>query len=322
MSKPIRIATRSSPLALWQANAVKQQLESHGNVCELVLIESTGDINLTQPIYALGIAGVFTKELDTAILNNQADIAVHSLKDVPTQLAENLELTSVLERGAYEDVVLLKNNRITEKNELQATIATSSLRRSAQWLEKFPNHKTVPIRGNIQTRLRKFEEADDMDGIIFAKAGLERLQLLPENAVTLDWMLPAPAQGVIGIVCRKNDLETVAACQKINHEETYINAHIERQFMRALQAGCSVPVSAFSVLNKQNDEISFKGAMHSFDGKQSFAVHLKGDYDLLATAGIEAAALLLKQEGASELLDVIRNKKWSDETFTQESAGD
>src|ERR1043165_484915 len=201
----VRIATRSSPLALWQANSVKHKLEAIGINCELVLIESTGDQQQTQPLYAMGISGIFTKQLDTALLNNQADIAVHSLKDVPTLLAENLFLAAVLERGAHEDVALVKNESILHKAGQPAVIATSSLRRSAQWLAKYPNHKTVPIRGNVQTRLRKFEEANDIDAIIFAKAGLERLGLLPAYAQVLDWMLPAPAQGTIGIVCRKDD---------------------------------------------------------------------------------------------------------------------
>jgi hydroxymethylbilane synthase len=304
-SPPIKIATRSSPLALWQADAVKQKLEAAGHSCELVLIESTGDLELTQPIYALGISGVFTKQLDIALLEGKADVAVHSLKDVPTQLAKGLELTAVLERGSPEDVVMVKSKEFLEDKLSNATIASSSLRRKAQWLARYPNHTIVPVRGNVQTRIRKFEEADT-DGIIFAKAGLERLNLPNENTVTLHWMLPAPAQGIIGIVCRTNDEQMKAACANINHRESFMAGTVERQFMNTMMGGCSVPISALAKVH--DNELEFEGAMHSFDGKQEFRVHRI----MLATewenAGKEAAEKLLEQKGATELLNVIRNK--------------
>jgi len=308
--RTIRIATRSSPLALWQANAVKQQLESTGKKCELVLIESTGDVQLTQPIYALGITGVFTKQLDTALVNNQADIAVHSLKDVPTQLAENMFLSAVLERGAYEDVVLVKDKEIL--NSTEATIATSSLRRRAQWLKKYPKHKTVPIRGNVQTRLRKFEEAKDIDVVVFAKAGLERLNLLTENTITLDWMLPAAAQGIIGIVCRDDDAEMKEICSSINHRESFIAGFVERQFLKTLLGGCSVPISALAEIS--DNELEFRGSIHAYDGSKYFEVHRMMLLTEWETSGKESAEKILEQAGAKELLEEIKNKKWNDES--------
>ncbi len=320
MKKPIRIATRTSPLALWQANEVKKRLEVHGHSCELVLIESSGDLQLTQPLYAMGISGIFTKQLDIALLNDQADIAVHSLKDVPTILPENLVLASVLERGSFEDVLIIKDANRLEDTNSTVTIATSSLRRSAQWLAKYPNHKTVPIRGNVQTRLKKFAENQELDGIIFAKAGLERVNLLPENAVVLDWMISAPAQGIVGIVCREDDAEMNAVCKEINHEEIFTCANVERQFMRSLQGGCSVPISAYATADIENDELNFIGAMHSFDGKEFYEVKLKSDYDLWASAGSDAARLLLEQKGAPELLEYIKNKKWNNESPINENA--
>ncbi|MES2621944.1 MAG: hydroxymethylbilane synthase [Bacteroidota bacterium] len=308
-SHPIRIATRSSPLALWQANAVKQKLELKGHACELILIESTGDIQLTQPIYSLGISGVFTKQLDIALLEGAADIAVHSLKDVPTQLAEGLVLAAVLERGSPEDVVMMKNKEQLEDHQSKATIASSSLRRRAQWMAKYPNHTIVPVRGNVQTRIRKFKEAEDTDGIIFAKAGLERLDLLNDATVTLHWMLPAPAQGIIGIVCNAES-RMQEICNTINHRESFIAGNVERQFMNALLAGCSVPVSALAKV--ADSELEFAGAMHSFDGTVQFRIYRMMMISEWENAGKEAAEKLLQQEGATELLMEIRNRSLPD----------
>ena len=276
----VRIATRTSRLALWQAETVKALLERSGHACELVLIESTGDMHLTQPIYAMGISGVFTKQLDIALLDGTADIAVHSLKDVPTQMAQGLTLTATLERGAYQDIAIIKDKKILNPDHGPAVIATSSLRRRAQWLAKYPAHTTAPIRGNVQTRLRKFEENKDVSGVIFAKAGLERLDLLPSYAaakapfgglgaaIVLDWMIPAPAQGIVGIVCRDNDEATKQKCAEINNQDAFIAGYIERQFLRTLLGGCSVPISALAVTD--GDKIKFIGAIHSFDGKRYF----------------------------------------------------
>lgn len=310
MAAPIRISTRGSALALWQANAVKNQLEQKGHSCEIVAVQSSGDINLTQPIYAMGISGVFTKELDAALLNREADIAVHSLKDVPTQLAQGLYLTAVLERGAHHDVALVKRKEILESPHGIATIATSSLRRRAQWLAKFPNHVTVPIRGNVQTRMRKFREEEKTDAVIFAKAGLERMNMLPEDAVVLDWMLPAPAQGIVGIVCRENDTAMQQICAGINHSTSFMAGTIERDFMRTLMGGCSVPVSALALI-KENG-IEFRGAIHAFNGSRFFEVKETIAASEWKNAGADAALKLLQQPGAAELMEEIRTKKWSD----------
>jgi len=309
-SKKIRIATRSSPLALWQANAVKQKLESIGHNCVLVLIESTGDVQLNQPIYALGITGVFTKQLDIALLNNQADIAVHSLKDVPTKLPENIFLSAVLERGANEDVILVKDKEIL--NSTKATIATSSVRRSAQWLAKYPNHKMVPIRGNVQTRLRKFDETNDIDAVIFAKAGLERLNLLTTNTITLDWMLPAPSQGIIGIVCRDDDADMKEICSAINHQESFIAGYVERQFLNRLLGGCSVPISALAKIS--DNQLVFHGSIHALDGSKYFEEKRTLLLTEWESSGKEAAEKILKQAGAKELLEEIKNNNWDNES--------
>ena len=313
MSRVIKIASRTSRLALWQTNTVKTQLEKLGHTCEIVPIETTGDVQLKQPLYSLGVTGVFTKQLDIALLNNQADIAVHSLKDVPTQLAEGLCLAAVLERGSSEDVIIIKNKTVVDDISGKATIATSSLRRQAQWLSKYPAHTIIPIRGNVQTRLKKFEENNNLDGVIFAKAGLERLDLLPVNSITLDWMLPAPAQGIIGIACRKEDSELITILKKINHHNTFIVGAAERQFLKTLMGGCSVPISAFAQIT--DDKIKIEGALHSFDGKQCFRVNESYDLSEGEHCGVLAAKKIMQQNGAAELIEVIRNKKW-DETNT------
>lgn len=305
----IKIATRSSKLALWQATEVQRALERCGVASRLVLIESTGDQQLTQPIYAMGISGVFTKQLDIALLDGTADIAVHSLKDVPTQLAEGLTLSAVLPRGAHQDVVLVKD---VAKLEHSFTVATSSLRRIAQWRARYPAHQTVPIRGNVQTRIRKYHESDVMDGVIFAKAGLERMHLLPADAITLDWMIPAPAQGVVGILSREGDDTLSQIWPQINHEETFVTSQAERQFLRTLMGGCSVPVSAYAYL--RDGAVHFRGGIHSFDGRRKFIVEHAFPEAEWAEAGAAAAHSLLSQPGAEALMTEIRNKNWGDES--------
>src|SRR5258706_1516051 len=232
-SHVLRIATRDSTLALWQTNVVKESLTQHGFLCKLIPLKTLGDIDLVKPIYAMGVQGVFTKELDSALLNNQADLAVHSLKDVPTILPKGLVIAAVMERASYEDILIHKPNFDPSKSE-SAIIATSSIRRKSQWLHRFPKHKLLNVRGNVGTRLKKFMEKG-WDGIIFARAGLERLSLLPKDFTVLDWMLPAPAQGAIAIVCREEDENIYQACRKINHEQTEIRIGIEREFLYHLE---------------------------------------------------------------------------------------
>jgi len=306
----IRIATRTSDLALWQANTVKSALEQKGFQCELVPIESSGDMDLTQPIYAMGITGVFTKQLDAALLNNQADIAVHSLKDVPTLPAEGLIVAAALERGPYEDVLILKNtdslkSLLGDLGVGVGVIATGSLRRKAQWLSKYPNHSIQPIRGNVPTRLKKFYEDNALDGIVFAKAGLERLGLLPIDAIVLDWMLPAPAQGIVGIMCRENDENSIKALNTINDWEAFFEGFAERQFLNRLMGGCSVPISAKAEISESN--ILFKGAVHSYDGSRN--AHIEKNFDIaeLEHAGKKAAEMLLENEPARKIIEEIRN---------------
>ena len=185
----IRIGTRASKLAVWQAKQVQALLQKKNISSSIIKIKSSGDKDLSKPVYELGITGVFTKELDIALLNNEIDIAVHSLKDVPTILPLGVRQGAVLQRGSELDIVIHNKPLNSKEN----TIATGSLRRKAQWLNKFKTDNIVEIRGNVQTRLRKLNE-NNWNGTIMAKAGLERLKILPDDYQELDWMIPAPAQ--------------------------------------------------------------------------------------------------------------------------------
>jgi hydroxymethylbilane synthase len=300
MSSHIRIATRGSALAQWQANAVKMQLEAIGHSCEIVTIRSSGDHRQQRPVYEMGITGIFVKELDEALLSHAADIAVHSLKDVPTQLAEELHLAAVLQRGSYQDVAVMKSADIIHHGS-KAIVATGSVRRKAQWLARFPGHTVVPIRGNVDRRMQKFFNEIQADVLILAKAALERLKLWPQHVVELEWMLPAPAQGIIGIVCRKEDMPIRNLCAALNHTESYIAATIERSFMNMLMGGCSVPVGALARF--EGNVFLFHGAVYAADGSVFYEIKESVLPDHWENAGREIALRLLKQEGVSALIE-------------------
>lgn len=268
MNKTIRIGTRDSDLALWQANTVKSQLESLGYQTELKAVKSTGDIVLDKPLYELGITGIFTKTLDVAMIKGEVDIAVHSMKDVPTRLPKGIVQAAILERAAVEDILVYKNN--LSFLDSKGMIATGSLRRKAQWLNKYPEHITTDLRGNVNTRLKKLKD-NPWNGAIFAKAGLERINLTPENHLVLDWMIPAPAQGAMLVVAMENDTFSKTALKKLNHAPTEIAVQVERDFLRTLEGGCTAPIGALAKI--KNNTIHFKGALFSLDGKQKLELN-------------------------------------------------
>lgn len=263
MNKTIRIGTRDSELALWQANTVKQKLESLGYKTELTPVKSTGDLVLDKPLYELGITGIFTKTLDVAMIKGEIDIAVHSMKDVPTKLPNGIVKAAVLKRAAHEDILVHKGD--LSFLELKGLIATGSLRRKAQWLHKYPEHNTTDLRGNVNTRLKKLAD-NSWNGAIFAKAGLERINLKPENHLVLDWMIPAPAQGAMLVVAMENDDFCQKALANLNDKNTDVAVSVERDFLRTLEGGCTAPIGAFAEV--KNNQIYFKGALFSLDGQQ------------------------------------------------------
>lgn len=269
MSKIIRIGTRDSELALWQAKTVQHQLEYLGYETKIVPIKSTGDIVLNKPLYEMGITGVFTKTLDIAMLNEDIDIAVHSLKDVPTALPKGIVQAAILKRGNNNDLLVFKGNE-EFLGQRHATIATGSLRRKAQWLHRYPEHTVVDLRGNVNLRLEKLNN-NDWNGAIFASAGLERINKKPENSLQLNWMVPAPAQGAIMIAALEDDEFSREACAKLNDETTEICTTIEREFLRILEGGCSAPIGALAYikeLENEEREVYFKGVLLSKDGKK------------------------------------------------------
>lgn len=265
----IRIGTRDSELALWQAKTVQNQLKTLGYPTEIVSTKSHGDIELSKPLYEMGVTGIFTKALDIALLNSEIDIAVHSMKDVPTALPEGIVVGAVLKRGNPHDVLVYKGDLSFLEAEI-ATIATSSLRRKAQWLHRYPHHNIENLRGNVNTRLQKLTD-NPWNGAIFAAAGLERINKLPKKHLVLDWMLPAPAQGAIVVVVREDNVALQKKLLPLHDDYTYIATQLERDFLRALEGGCTAPIGAFAEF--KDEKLYFKGGLWSEDGKESSVIN-------------------------------------------------
>ena len=301
MSKIIRIGTRDSELALWQAHTVQKKLNDLGYKTEIVAVKSQGDILLDKPLYELGITGIFTKTLDIAMINGQVDIAVHSMKDVPTALPQGIIQAAVLERANPFDLLVHKGNLDFLTG--TGTIATGSLRRNAEWLHKYPNHQVVNLRGNVNTRLQKLAE-NDWNGAVFATAGLERINLKPENYITLDWMIPAPAQGAMVVVAMANDNYTIDAVSQLNHIETEICTHIERQFLKTLEGGCTAPIGAYARYDENNDTIEFKGVLLSIDGAERLMVDKKAPISEWKKLGFHLAQEILNAGGTQLMVKV------------------
>jgi len=321
MGKLIRIGTRESQLAVWQATKVQQLLLENNFHSTLVFIKSEGDIDLQTPLYEMGVQGIFTRSLDMALLNNTIDIAVHSMKDVPTQMAKGIVQAAVLERASYKDVLVYKESSmvndqwlmINENNsaldnpfsnpQSSFTFASSSIRRKAQWLNRYPHHIIENLRGNVNTRLKKVAESK-WHGAIFAAAGIERIGLRPSNSIDLDWMLPAPAQGAIMVVAREGDDYCLNACEYLNHSQTGICTKIERDFLRSLLGGCSTPISALAEI--QDDMISFKGNILSVDGKEKVSIEKILPLQAAGLLGLTLAEEIL-QNGGQIIADGIHN---------------
>ncbi|WP_412987601.1 hydroxymethylbilane synthase [Pontimicrobium sp. IMCC45349] len=304
MSKTIRIGTRDSELALWQAKTVQKQLEDLGHKTVLVPVKATGDLVLNKPLYELGITGIFTRTLDIAMLNHDIDIAVHSLKDVPTVLPKGIVQAAVLKRGNNKDTLVFKNNEefLSQRN---AVIATGSLRRRAQWLNRFPTHTLVDLRGNVNTRLQKLED-NDWNGAIFAAAGIGRIGLTPKNSINLDWMIPAPAQGAIMITALGEDSDTLEICAQLNHEETEICTSIERKFLNVLEGGCTAPIGAYAYI--KDNEVNFKGVLLSKDGTKKIEVSRQeklGRHKFIA----KDCAEFIINKGGKRLMDELKQEE-------------
>ncbi len=297
MTKTLRIGTRDSELALWQANTVAQKLRDLGYKTEIIAVKSTGDLVLDKPLYEMGITGIFTKTLDIAMINGSIDIAVHSMKDVPTALPEGVVQAAVLQRASAKDI-LLHQGDVSFLEAGVATIATGSLRRKAQWLNKYPNHQTVDLRGNVNTRMQKLAD-NSWQGAIFAAAGLDRIAKKPKNYISLDWMIPAPAQGAMVVLAMENDEYALDAVAQLNDIESEIATYIERQFLRTLEGGCTAPIGAFVQYNEHDDTLTFKGVLLSLDGAEKFEVHKEVPIEEWKKLGFFAAKEILDNGGAA-----------------------
>ena len=303
----IRIATRKSPLALWQANFVKQNLLlAHKDLkVELIPMVTQGDIILDSPLSKIGGKGLFVKQLEQAILNNEADIAVHSIKDIPAQFPEGLMLATICQRDEVRDAFVA--NKYTCLNDLPegAIVGTSSLRRQCQLRSHFPHLIIKDLRGNVGTRLNKLDD-EQYDAIILASVGLKRLSL--EHRITqyidTDLMLPAVGQGAIGIESRTNDKQILDIISVLDDKESRACIQAERAMNNALQGGCQVPIAGYCRLN--NDELMLQGLVGRVDGLKIIKQQITGFINEAESLGEKLAKQLLNQ-GAdlilTELLD-------------------
>lgn len=304
---PLLLGTRNSALARWQANWVAARLTEAGCDVELVPIATQGDVVQQGPIGAIGTSGVFTKELQKALIEKRIDLAVHSLKDLPTDKVEGLALTSVPERASPFDTLVSREGRRFAELPPGAVIGTGSLRRRAQLLHRRPDLQMLDVRGNVDTRLRKLREGQ-YDALVLAEAGLTRLDLAAEITEVLpaDLMLPAIGQGALGIEARSDDRVTRDALAVLDHAATHQSVVAERSLLAALRGGCMAPVGAWARLSEAGS-LHLDAVVLSFDGKQRIAASATGEPADAAQLGHNIAGQLLA-EGAGELIQASRGK--------------
>ena len=299
----LRIGTRGSPLALWQAHHVSGLLRAFfpGVRLELVEIQTVGDQVRDVPLGQLGGDGVFTKAIQQALQENRVDIAVHSLKDLPTFTVANVVLAAVPARGPAGDALIAKKHRSFRELPAGAIVGSSSLRRRAQILYRRPDVKLVDMRGNVETRLRKLLDAD-LDAIILAQAGLERLSLGEHITEILDtsWMLPAVGQGALGLECRSEDARTRSLLEKINDPATHRAVLAERALLRTLGGGCQVPIGALTSV--RGDQLTLRGVVLSPNGRERVEGEVTRSLEEPETVGRLLAENLLAR-GARQILE-------------------
>ncbi len=305
MTQLIRIATRKSALALWQAEFVKAQLEHfHPQLqVELVPMSTQGDKILDTPLAKIGGKGLFVKELEAAMLEGRADIAVHSMKDVPVEFPEGLQLQTICEREDPRDAFVSNNFATLADLPAGAVVGTSSLRRQCQLKAQRPDLQIRDLRGNVNTRLAKLD-AGEYDAIILASAGLIRLgfEARIRTHLPVEQSLPANGQGAVGIECRSNDSAIQALLAPLEHLPTRQAVLAERAMNRRLQGGCQVPIGAFAV--HQGNELWLRGLVGSLDGQQILHAEVKGPASEAEALGLQLAEQLL-QMGAGAILNAV-----------------
>jgi len=305
LDKILRIATRQSPLALWQAHYVQQRLMAchPGLRVELVPMVTKGDVILDTPLAKVGGKGLFVKELEQAMLSDRADIAVHSMKDVPIEFPEGLGLVTICEREDPLDAFVSNQYDSVEALPQGAVVGTSSLRRQCQLSARRPDLVIRSLRGNVGTRLGKLD-AGEYDAIILAVAGLKRLGLGDRirHAMPAEESLPAVGQGAVGIECRLDDAQAIALLSALNHDETAVRVKAERAMNTRLEGGCQVPIGSFALL--QDDELWLRGLVGSPDGKVMVRGERRGPREDAEKMGISLAEELL-DNGAREILKEV-----------------
>lgn len=304
----VRIGTRGSRLALWQANWIRERLKERypGLKVELVRIRTSGDRIKDVPLAKIGGKGLFVKEIEGALLDGRVDLAVHSMKDVPTELPQGLHIAAITEREDPRDVLISRTGEELLRLRKGARIGTSSLRRQIQILRLRPDIKVEPLRGNLDTRLRKLEEGGHFDAIIVALAGLKRMgwdgkatELLPPEL-----LLPAIGQGAIGIETRSDDQKTNGLISFLDHEETSIAVKAERTFLKRLEGGCQVPIAAYGTL--KDGKLYLRGLVGSIDGSRVIEGEVSGAPEEWEELGIGLAEDLLRRGGREILKEVYR----------------
>lgn len=305
MKKTLRIATRKSPLAMWQAEFVKAELEKHheGLTVELLPMSTKGDKILDVPLAKIGGKGLFTKELEDRMLAGEADIAVHSMKDVPMVLPEGFALGAILERHEPTDAFVSNHYAHFEELPQGAVLGTSSLRRKAQLMAARPDLVVKDLRGNVGTRLGKLD-AGDYDAIVLATSGLKRLELDERirHELSPETCLPAVSQGTLGIEYFEKDPEVLELIQVLNHRDTEIRTLAERAMNHRLEGGCQVPIGVYAEL--EDDQIYLRGLVGALDGSEILRSEARGSQKDPETLGVYVAEQLLEQ-GAGEILKEV-----------------
>lgn len=305
--RPLRIATRASRLALWQAHYIADLLKEHSSErsVEIVHITSEGDRNLTSPLSEFGGLGVFTREVQKAVLDGRADLAVHSLKDLPTEQAEGLQLAGIPERGPLYDVLIFPQDSeaISAVSELppNARIGTGSLRRRAQLLHQRSDLQMQEVRGNVETRLKKLD-AGEYDALCLAEAGMVRLELLDQRVSLLlspPEVFPAVGQGALGIECREDDSETSSLLYELSHQPTKAATTAERSLLAFLRAGCHAPIGSLSHI--EENQLHLEAVVLSSNGQERITAAASGSLEDAKNIGIVTAKKLL-DAGASRLI--------------------
>ena len=297
----LRLGTRKSKLALWQANFVKEKLEALGCKVEIVPITTTGDKILDAPLAKIGGKGLFVKEIENALLAGEIDLAVHSLKDVPITIPEGLTLSAITEREEPYDVLISRNGYKLEELPSGAVVGTSSLRRQVQIKKRRRDLKVEILRGNVDTRLRKLKEGL-YDAIVLAYAGVKRMGLSGEISQVLEDFIPAVGQGSLAIETRAEDERVINFVKLLNHQESWLRAVCERAFLRELQGGCQVPIGAYAWI--EGDRIKIKGFISDLEGERFLEGNEEGGLQEAEEVGKRLAQRLLR-EGGEEILREI-----------------